>query len=268
MVVTGDDLRGQRVMDETEVLADVLLDERVDAGIGAHGTGDGAKGDVLAGVDETVEVALELPGPGAELHTEGHGFGVNAVGAAGAEGVALLEGTALADLAKLADVLDDEVAGLGELVAEGGVAKVRAGHAIVDPTAGLGSVSRDVGVDVLLHVGEEGDDIVAGDRPGPRRRGPRSPARWRTCSQARRCGPSQDGYNGRSCGSSKGLACVATRDESAQLLDSTARRAHAANCAKESRLEHPSTPACDLVLVRRQGIEPWTLGLKVPCSTN
>ena len=163
MVVTGDDLRGQRVMNEAEVLADVLLDEWVDAGIGTHSTRDGAKGDVLARVDETVEIALELPGPGAELHAEGHGLGVNAVGAAGAEGVALLEGTTLADLAKLADVLNDEVAGLGELVAKGGVAKVGAGHAIVNPTAGLGSVSRDVGVDVLLHVGEEGDDVVAGD---------------------------------------------------------------------------------------------------------
>ncbi len=124
VVVARDDLRGQRVVDEAEVLTDVLLDERVDARVGAHRARDGAKGNVLAGVAQAVEVALELPGPGAKLHAKCHGLGVNAVGAAGAQGVALLEGTALADLAQLLDVLDDEVAGLGELVAQGGVAKV------------------------------------------------------------------------------------------------------------------------------------------------
>ena len=145
------------------MLADVLLDERLDGAVGAHRAGDGAKRHVLARIDKTVEVALELPGPGAKLHAKGHGLGVNAVRAANAEGLALLEGAALADLAKLANVLDDEIAGLRELVAEGRVAEVGAGHAVVDPAAGLGVALGHVGVDVAAHVGEEGDDVVVGD---------------------------------------------------------------------------------------------------------
>ena len=88
---------------------------------------------------------------------------MDAVGAAGTEGLALLEGAALADLAELLDVLDDEIAGLGELVAQGSVTEVRARHAIVDPATGLGVAGRHVGVDVVLHVREEGDDVVARD---------------------------------------------------------------------------------------------------------
>ena len=84
--------------------------------------------------------------------------------AAGAEGVAFLKGATLADLAELLDVLDDDVGGLNELVAEGGVAEVGARHTKVHPAAGLGLALRHVAVDVLAHVGEEGDDIVVGDR--------------------------------------------------------------------------------------------------------
>ena len=162
VVVAGDDLRGQRIVDQTQVLADVLLDERVDGGVGAHRAGDGAEGHVSAGVLETVVVALELPGPAAELHAKGHGLGVDAVGAAHAEGVALLEGTALADLAELLAVLNQDVGGLDELVAEGRVAEVGGRHAKVDPAGRLGLALGDVLVDVLAHVGEEGDDVVVG----------------------------------------------------------------------------------------------------------
>ena len=162
MVIAADDLRGQRVVHETQVLADVLLDERVDGGVGAHGTRDGAKGHVLASVEQAVEVAAQLPGPGTELHAKGHGLGVDAVRATHAEGVTLLEGAALADLAELAHVLDEQVGGLGELVAEGRVAQVGGGHAIVDPAGGLGVAGGHVLVDVGAHVGEEGDDVVVG----------------------------------------------------------------------------------------------------------
>ena len=87
---------------------------------------------------------------------------MDAVRAADAEGVALLEGTAFADLAELLHIFDDEVAGLRELVAERGVAKVGGGHTVVDPTAGLRFALRHLGIDVAAHVGEEGDDIVVG----------------------------------------------------------------------------------------------------------
>ena len=84
------------------------------------------------------------------------------MGAADAEGVLLLEGAALADLAELPAVLDEDVGGLDELVAQGGVAEVGGGHAVVDPAGGLGLTGGHVGVDVGAHVGEEGDDVVVG----------------------------------------------------------------------------------------------------------
>ena len=89
---------------------------------------------------------------------------MDAVGAADAEGVALLEGAAEADLAELLHVLEDDVGRLDELVAQGGVAEVGAGHTEMDPAARLGLPLRHVAVDVLAHVGEERNDIVVGDR--------------------------------------------------------------------------------------------------------
>ena len=83
--------------------------------------------------------------------------------AAGTERVALLKGATLANLAELLDVLDDQVAGLGELVAQGRVAQIGAGHAIVNPAAGLGVALGNIGIDVFLHVGQKGNDVVARD---------------------------------------------------------------------------------------------------------
>ena len=163
MVIAADDLRGQRVVDQVQVLADVLLDERLDGAVSADGTRDGTEGNVLAGVLKTIEVALEFPCPRAKLHTEGHRLGMDAMGAAGAERIAFLEGATLADLTEFLDVLDNQVTGLGELVAQSRIAQVGAGHAVVNPAAGLGVALRNISVDILLHVGQEGDDIVARD---------------------------------------------------------------------------------------------------------
>ena len=90
----------------------------------------------LARRDEAIEVAAKLPRPATELHAEGHGFGVDAMGATNAEGVALLEGAALTNLAELAAIIDEDIGRLNELVAERGVAQVGAGHTVVHPTAG------------------------------------------------------------------------------------------------------------------------------------
>ena len=87
---------------------------------------------------------------------------MDAVGTADAQGVALLERAAAADLAELAHVLDEDVGRLDELVAQGGVTQVGAGHAVVNPAAGLGVPLGHVGVDMLAHVGEERDDVVVG----------------------------------------------------------------------------------------------------------
>ena len=162
-MIAADDLRGQRIVNQAQVLADVLLDERLDGAVGADGTGDGTEGNVLASVLKTIEIALELPGPRAKLHTEGHRLGMDAVSTAGAERIALFESAALADHAELLDVLDNQVTGLSKLIAQSRITQVGAGHTIVNPAARLGLALRNIGVDVLLHVGQEGDDIVARD---------------------------------------------------------------------------------------------------------
>ena len=163
VVIAADDLRGQRIVDQAQVLADVLLDERFDGAVGADVTGDGTEGNVLASVLKTIEVALEFPCPRAKLHTKGHRLGMDAMGAAGAERIALLEGTTLADYAKLLDVLDNQVARLSKLIAQSRIAQVGAGHTVVNPAARLGLDLGNIGVDIFLHVGQEGDDIVARD---------------------------------------------------------------------------------------------------------
>lgn len=163
VVIAADDLRGQRIVDQAQMFADVLLDERIDGAVGADGTGDGTEGNVLASVLKTIEIALELPCPRAKLHTEGHRLGMDAMGAAGAERIAFLEGAALADLAKLLNVLDNQVTCLSKLIAQSRIAQIGACHTVVNPAARLGLALGNIGVDIFLHVGQEGDDIVARD---------------------------------------------------------------------------------------------------------
>ena len=115
------------------MLADILLDPRVDGAVGAHSAGDGTEGDILLCVLQALIVAVELPGPAAELHAESHGFGVDAVGTADAERLLLLEGTPLADLAELLAVIKQDVGCLHELIAERRIAEVGACHAVMDP---------------------------------------------------------------------------------------------------------------------------------------
>lgn len=162
MVVAGDDLRGERVDGKTQPLTDVSLDARVDARVAAHRARDRAAGDALPGVDKTVEVTPQFPGPGAKLHAKGHGLGVDAMRAPHAERVFLLKGATPTDPAKCPAILDEDICGLRELVAQGSVAKVRARHAVVDPSTGLGAILRDIRVHVGAHVGEKGDDVVVG----------------------------------------------------------------------------------------------------------
>ena len=160
VAVARQNLGGKRVGRKAELLADVLLNERVDAGIGSHGTADGAGGGNLAGFLQARLGTLERPGPAAELHTEGHGLGMDAVRAAHAQGFLELEGAALAGFAQLLHVFQDDVHRLGDLVGKGRVAQIGRGHAVVHPAAGRLLALGNVGVDVLGHVGGEGDNVV------------------------------------------------------------------------------------------------------------
>ena len=61
VMVAADNLRGQRVVNQAQVLADVLLDERLDGAVRADSARDSTEGNVLAGVLKTIQIALELP---------------------------------------------------------------------------------------------------------------------------------------------------------------------------------------------------------------
>ena len=82
------------------------------------------------------------------------------MGAADAQRVLELEGAALAGFTEALDVVDDDVASLGDLVGQGRVAQVGGGHAVVHPAGRLVFALGDVGVDVARHTGGERDDVV------------------------------------------------------------------------------------------------------------
>src|SRR5436190_1314789 len=82
MTVSVDDLRRDRLDEEAEAAADLLLEIRRDGGVGADGAGDLADGDLLLCLRKAVDVAAHLVVPGGELEAEGGGLGVDAVAAA------------------------------------------------------------------------------------------------------------------------------------------------------------------------------------------
>ena len=49
VMVAADNLRGQRVVNQTQVLADILLDKRFDGAVRANSARDGTEGNILAG---------------------------------------------------------------------------------------------------------------------------------------------------------------------------------------------------------------------------
>ena len=61
VMVAADNLRGQRVVNQTQVLADILLDKRFDGAVRANSARDGTEGNILAGVLKTIQIALEFP---------------------------------------------------------------------------------------------------------------------------------------------------------------------------------------------------------------
>ena len=116
VTVACEHLRGQRIGREAELFAHVLLHERIDARVRAHGTADGARGGNFARLLDARLSALEGPSPAAELHAERHRLGVDAVRAAHAKRVFELERAALARLAKLLDIGQNNVNRLRDLI--------------------------------------------------------------------------------------------------------------------------------------------------------
>ena len=160
MAVAGQNLGRKRVGSKAELFADVLLNEWVYARVRSHGTADSAGGSNLAGFLQARLSALERPSPAAELHAKGHGLCMDAMGTANAQGLLELEGTAFAGFTELLHVIQNDVHSLGDLVGKGRVSQVGRSHAVMNPAARRLLALRNIGVDVLGHVGGEGDDIV------------------------------------------------------------------------------------------------------------
>ena len=156
VAVARDDLRRGWFDDEAEFGGDMLLNRRRHIGKGADRAGDCAGGDVVAGVDEAVAVALELGIGLRELEAEGHRLGVDSVAAADGRRQLTLQRPALQHFEQVVEVGDQQVGGLLELHGEGGVEHVRTGHALMKPTA--------LGPELLACPGQEGDDVMLGDR--------------------------------------------------------------------------------------------------------
>ena len=170
MAVALHDLVGDGLEAQAELGADQLLDPRIDVVVGAHGAAQLADGGAVGHAPQAVEVAGHLEGPHPQLHAEGDGLGVDAVGAPHLHRVAKLEGAPLEHLAEGDEVALEKPAGTLDLQRQTGVEHVRARHAIVDVLRGV--------ADVLGHVGQKGDDVMVGGlldlgdaggvKPGPR----------------------------------------------------------------------------------------------------
>ena len=50
VMIAANNLRGQRVVNQAQVLADIFLDKRLDGAVRADSARDGTKGNVLAGI--------------------------------------------------------------------------------------------------------------------------------------------------------------------------------------------------------------------------
>ena len=107
---------------------------------------------VSAGALDARAVPLQLRVPQGQLQPEGHGLGVDAVGAPDHGRVLELVGAVAQDREQGVHVLEDQVAGLAHEHGQRGVHHVRRGQAVVQPAA--------LGPHALRHVRDEGDDVV------------------------------------------------------------------------------------------------------------
>jgi hypothetical protein len=154
MAVTRDHLGRDRLGGQAHGLCNMLFHARIDVGEGADGAGDGAGGDFGAGIDEAGAAAVELGVGLGHFQPEGDRLGMDAVGAADADGVLVLDGAALDGGEQRVHVGEQKVGCLDQLHIETGVENVGGGHALMDEAG--------IRADNLGQVGKEGDDVVLG----------------------------------------------------------------------------------------------------------
>ena len=150
--VALEDLRRDGRGQHPEPCADRLLDLRGQVREGAHRARQLAERDVGPRPVEPRELPLQLRVPQRHLQAEGHGLGVDAVGAADHRRVLVAQGPLLHRLHEVEEVGADEVAGVAHQDGEGGVHHVRGGEPVVQPAP--------LGPHALRHAGDEGDHVV------------------------------------------------------------------------------------------------------------
>ncbi len=155
VAVAGHDLGGRHRL-QAEGLAHLALHDGVDVGVRADRAGQLADGDAVPCPLEALAVAVGLQRPVGQLDAERGRLGVHAVGAAGHRDVPELDGPGLQCVDQIAAGDDQQVGGLGEGGAEGGVDHVARRQAVVHPVTGGGTDCR------LDHVDEGGHVVVGG----------------------------------------------------------------------------------------------------------
>jgi hypothetical protein len=134
--VALDHLRGGIDGSQAELAADVLLDERIDGRVRAHGAAHLADGDRLTSPAEPLAIAVQLEGPHRHLVAEGGRLRVDAVGPGHTHRVAMLERQALDRRQHPLELRQEEAGCFAELEGQRRVEEVAGGHPEVDPPTG------------------------------------------------------------------------------------------------------------------------------------
>ena len=139
---------------DTELVADIVLDERRDIGEIADGAAHLAGLDACGRSLEALDVALHLLKPKGPLEAETGNVGMDAVRAADARGGLELHGAASQHLEELLEVFQQDGISLLDEVAVGRIHHVRRSQTVMDPFALL--------TETLAGGAGERHDIVAG----------------------------------------------------------------------------------------------------------
>ncbi len=152
VAITRDDLRGDRRGREPKVPAHFGLDVGPKVRERAHGARELPHGHFCAGGDESPPVPGKLVVPECQLEAEGHGLGVNPVGAADHHRVLVLEGAGLHRLAESIEIGEKKVESIANHERESGVDDIGRSEAVVEEPAFRPHVLGD-----RTH---EGDDVM------------------------------------------------------------------------------------------------------------
>ena len=158
MAVARDHLGRGVLAPQAERVHHPLLDRGAERGVGPHGPGELADRGALDRAAQPLQVAVGLEGEAGQAQPEGGRLGVDAVGAADAERVAVLEGAPHQGVAVGRRTSKQDDPGLLDLERERGVEHIGGGQAVVDPAPLGPDLRRD-------HVDEGGDVVVGGPLP-------------------------------------------------------------------------------------------------------